>query len=210
MKVSIKTPFAEMSLEMSQYSAMQLLRQAMESAYKTPPREPVSKEESTPVDDKELEKENSEKPAPKSRVEAMFGSKETWNTPKESRQAKPDEDKQTYKGFLLIRCEKCGRVKAYCAKYPTAAHRCECGQSTELEDLIPVYAECKCGGEFKYRTNIRDPQITIDCLKCNAPIDLELNKRETAYVTIGCEMRGGGTESPYSSHLDRDGGRMKF
>lgn len=192
MKVSIKTPFAEMSLEMSQYSAMQLLQQAMESAYKIPPKETTDKSESAPAGGEEPEKENAEKPAPKSRVESMFGSKETWNTPEESGQDKPNEGKQTYKGFLLIRCEKCGRVKAYCAKYPTSAHRCECGHSTELEDLIPVYAVCKCGGEFKYRTNIRDPQITIDCLKCSAPIDLELNKRETAYVTIGREMRGGG------------------
>lgn len=210
MKVSIKTPFADMSLEMSQYSAMQLLQQAMESAYKIPPKETTAKSESAPAGGEEPEKENAEKPAPKSRVESMFGSKETWNTPEESGQDKPNEGKQTYKGFLLIRCEKCGRVKAYCAKYPTSAHRCECGHSTELEDLIPVYAVCKCGGEFKYRTNIRDPQITIDCLKCSAPIDLELNKRETAYVTIGREMRGGGIDNHYPSYVGRDAGRMKF
>lgn len=112
MKVSIKTPFAEMSLEMSQYSAMQLLQQAMESAYKIPPKETTDKSESAPAGGEEPEKENAEKPAPKSRVESMFGSKETWNTPEESGQDKPNEGKQTYKGFLLIRCEKCGRVKA--------------------------------------------------------------------------------------------------
>ena len=102
MKVSIKTPFAEMSLEMSQYSAMQLLQQAMESAYKIPPKETTAQSERAPAGGEEPEKENAEKPTPKSRVESMFGSKETWNTPEESGQDKPNESKQTYKGLSLI------------------------------------------------------------------------------------------------------------
>lgn len=46
-------------------------------------------------------------------------------------------------------------------------------------------------------TNISDPQFTMNCLACGAPVDLELNSRGTAYVTIGHKSRGGGTDRPY-------------
>ena len=47
--------------------------------------------------------------------------------------------------------------------------------------------------------------------ECSAPIELELNKRKTAYVTMGREMRGGGgIDNHYPSYVGRDAGRMKF
>lgn len=46
-------------------------------------------------------------------------------------------------------------------------------------------------------TNISDPQFTMNCLSCGAPVDLELNSRGTAYVTIGHKSGGGGTDRPY-------------
>lgn len=101
----------------------------------------------------------------------------------------PDEGQGPYKGFLLIVCEECGAVKAFCAKRETYSFRCdECGYETPLENLRPMYMHCKCGKSFRYKTNATAETITHTCIACKAPVDMELNRRGTAYVTIG---RGG-------------------
>lgn len=95
-------------------------------------------------------------------------------------------DDGPYKGFLLIRCEECGAVEAYCAKKETYAFRCrKCKAQTPLEKLRPAYMRCKCGEEFRYKTNITDKQLVHTCISCGAPVDMELNRRGTAYVTVG-------------------------
>lgn len=102
----------------------------------------------------------------------------------------PDDGQGPYKGFLLIVCEECGAVKAFCAKRETYSFRCdECGYETPLENLRPMYMHCKCGESFRYRTNAKSETITHTCLRCKAPVDMELNRRGTAYVTVG--MKGG-------------------
>lgn len=197
MNVSIKTPFAEMSIEMGQEQAMDLIRRAvgysMAPAEKQGTTEPAVINNTAPAAGApETGAAPKEKPMPKSRVETMFGPRETWGVPApENQDAEGHGSGEAYKGFLLIKCEKCGKIKGFCAKYPLTFHQCECGHRTELHDLNPVHAVCKCGSSFKYRTNIRDKQFTINCLDCKAPIDMELNGRGTAYVTIGLN-RGGG------------------
>lgn len=115
-----------------------------------------------------------------SRAERMFGSRDTWQRP-----ADPDMNQGPYKGFLLIRCEECGAVRAFCAKREMYAFRCVCGHETPLENLRPLFVRCKCGGEFKYKTNLTDERVTHTCLNCKAPVELELNAKGTAYVTVG-------------------------
>ena len=91
------------------------------------------------------------------------------------------QDDGPYKGFLLIRCEECGAVEAYCAKKETYAFRCrKCKAQTPLEKLRPAYMRCKCGEEFRYKTNITDKQLVHTCISCGAPVDMELNRRGTA------------------------------
>jgi endogenous inhibitor of DNA gyrase (YacG/DUF329 family) len=103
-----------------------------------------------------------------------------------SSQKKQYRDDGPYKGFLLIRCEECGAVEAYCAKNETYAFRCrKCKAVTPLEKLRPAYMHCKCGEEFRYKTNIRDRQLSHTCISCGAPVDMEINRRGTAFVTIG-------------------------
>ena len=121
-----------------------------------------------------------------SRVERMFGGRETWSTPG------ADDGQGPYKGFLLVVCEECGEVKAFCAKRETYGFRCDhCGHETPLENLRPMYMHCKCGKSFRYKTNATAQTITHNCLDCKAPVDMELNKRGTAYVTIGVRRERG-------------------
>lgn len=55
-----------------------------------------------------------------SRVERMFGARDTWKS------ADPDADQGPYRGFLIVQCE-------------------ECGHETPLEKLRPLFMHCKCG-----------------------------------------------------------------
>ncbi|OUN86741.1 hypothetical protein [Gemmiger sp. An50] len=119
----------------------------------------------------------------KSRVERMFGARETWNT---TSTPNPDEGQGPYKGFLMVVCEECGEVRAFCSKRETYSFRCDkCGHETALENLRPMYMHCKCGKSFRYKTNATAEKITHTCLECKAPVEMELNKNGTAYVTIG-------------------------
>ena len=69
-----------------------------------------------------------------SRVERMFGARDTWKS------ADPDADQGPYRGFLIVQCEECGAIKAFCAKHETYGYKCgECGHETPLEKLRPLF-----------------------------------------------------------------------
>lgn len=126
-----------------------------------------------------------------SRVERMFGRRESWNAPQQL--AQTGGYTEGYKGFLLIRCPECGEVRGFCTKAAVTESICRnCGTRIPLECLIPAHVNCgKCGSHFKYRTNIdTDGPVHIACLECEAPVDLQLNGKGTALVTIG-DRRGG-------------------
>ena len=75
-----------------------------------------------------------------SRVERMFGARDTWKS------ADPDADQGPYRGVLIVQCEECGAIKAFCAKHETYGYKCgECGHETPLEKLRPLFMHCKCG-----------------------------------------------------------------
>ncbi|MCD7821002.1 MAG: hypothetical protein LUG64_02175 [Clostridiales bacterium] len=90
-----------------------------------------------------------------------------------------------YKGILLVECQHCGKRKGFCAKKRITASWCDCGKYTPLDNLVPVFLNCKCGRTFKYMTNITAQKFEYNCLACGNPVDLVLNKRQTAYVTMG-------------------------
>lgn len=72
-----------------------------------------------------------------SRVERMFGKRDTWQAP-----TNPDADQGPYKGFLMVQCEECGAIKAFCAKHETYGYKCgECGHETPLEKLRPLFMQ---------------------------------------------------------------------
>lgn len=95
-----------------------------------------------------------------------------------------ENEPEQYRGFLLIRCEHCGKIRAYCSNYPVTYHKCECGHKTDLHDLKPLYANCECGQRSYYRTNIEDPILDVNCISCGAPVAVEWNAKKKRYGTI--------------------------
>lgn len=136
------------------------------------------------------------KPAPKSRIESLFGAKADWKlppasyAPEDDTESGADTEPQTYKGFLYIECEECGAVKGFCVKSPIEYHRCECGHETPLRNLRTAHVRCECDSNFKYNTNIQREEFTINCLHCGSPVDMELGAKGKAFVTVAfSEMR---------------------
>ena len=104
---------------------------------------------------------------------------------------KPADGK--YKGFLFIKCEHCGETRGFNAKVPIDEYKCsECGGKTKLKGLRPAHLDCECGKHWKYQTNETADVLTINCINCGQPVDMMLNSRRTAYVSIGggyCEKK---------------------
>lgn len=212
MNVTIKTPFGELGFDMAQEHALALIQQAvnyaMEPAQGTKPVEPAPVQlprveqrdaaMAAAVDQAAPKVEKPANPAPWSRAEALFGDRKAWDMPAaETPTERPvgsdkAESREGVKGFIFAKCEECGKEKGFFSKYPLSYHRCECGHCTPMEIVKPAYVNCKCGETFKYTTNIQAEQFFIPCKACDAPVDLEIGAKGTAYVTVGEKnFRGG-------------------
>lgn len=119
-----------------------------------------------------------QQPKQKSRVERMFGPKDSWGQEQKAAGQKP------YRGFLLMRCRECGKLRGFHAKVPITEYRCECGGVTPVANLRPLHLRCKCGKHFMYRTNVVEDTLTYGCLACGAPVDLEYNPKSDSYETV--------------------------
>ena len=178
MKVSINTPFGEMNFDMSQEKVSELIQKAMQYAAGQP--EQQEKPLYAPQVAQEPPKPKRIENKPHRRIDSLFGDFRAEKAATEKQQAEPEE----YKGFLLIKCEHCGKLKGFCAKTPITEFTCECGEKTELHDLKVAHLHCKCGSNWKYKTNVTDDTFDYNCLNCGSPVDLELNNRRNTYVTI--------------------------
>lgn len=156
-----------------------------------------------------------------SRVERLFGRRENWpnvtaaDTPPQDKPKAETEDaedtgpeasfsRRAVKGFLIVECENCGQTREFCSRAEITSNRCHsCGHVTTLDKtyMRPAYAKCKCGREFKYQTNATGDTITINCIACGSPIDMQLNGRGTAYVTLrdggGAALKPSFRAAPY-------------
>lgn len=170
MKLTIKTIFGERTFELPESIATELIEQAEEASSDSvnetqiPLKSVISAKD---VISKHMKLPHNEQTA------IHDNATEGWSA-----------DDRGYKGFLHIKCEKCGTIKGYCTSRPLHYHRCGCRHNTPLVDLATVKANCKCGESFTYKTNIVEPYFTMNCLACGSPIELELDGNGTSYVTM--------------------------
>lgn len=217
MNVQIRTAYGEMSFDMAQDKVLSLISLAITYAKGEEPTERpeayrervervafnLSDLDGEPEPPAETEEKPAtvlaEKSAPESksnsRLERLFGARDGWNMPAAEKpthdEEQPEETRKEWRGFLYIECEDCGEVKGFCAKYDMKFYRCKCGHDTWLNEQRAVHERCsKCGKKYTYKTNKREDRFTMDCLNCGAPVDMELGKRGTAYVTAD-EIDGG-------------------
>jgi len=96
-----------------------------------------------------------------------------------------------YRGFLYIKCPKCGEARGFNAKNEIGRYYCNsCGTSSELPaNLTPLFVNCECGRRFKYMTNITEDLFDIPCLNCGSPVPVQYNPRSNSYETIGRAQR---------------------
>lgn len=186
MKLSITTPFGEMNFEMPQEKASDIIQRAMQYAAEQPAKQPEAGVQKTPPcapqAAAEPPKPTRAENKPHRRIDSLFGNLKVPATKPEEQEE--GEEPQEYRGFLLIKCKHCGKIKGFCAKNSISEFTCECGGKTELHDLKPAFLKCKCGNQYKYKTNITAEKFDYNCLHCGSPVDMELNSRRNTYVTI--------------------------
>jgi len=116
----------------------------------------------------------------------------------------PEKVRDYARGFLLIRCQSCGHIRALHSPNTIEIYRCpECKARTPLQaPLRKAIVNCECGNDARYRTNITDDAIDVPCVKCGTPVACEYNERAGAYTTIR-EIGGYGLKQ----HTNRGNGK---
>lgn len=149
------------------------------------PEEPVPVVDEVPAKEETMEDygfTKSVRSARNSSVARMFGERHNATVPKTPADS---YNRDGYCGFLIIKCRSCGDVHSFCSKQPIKSYTCpQCNSATELVGMRPAFIHCECGGDFRYRTNIQDKQFTYTCFKCGSPVEMELNGKGNAFVTI--------------------------
>lgn len=96
-----------------------------------------------------------------------------------------EPENEGYTGFMKIRCSKCGKERTFCSKSPLTYFKCmECGTKTELAGLAKLYADCRCGRNSYYFTNIEDAEIDVKCIDCETTIKTEWDVAKKCYRTV--------------------------
>lgn len=182
MSVIIKStnPKAELKFDITPEQTVELIAKALEMQMVKAPQEEEELPEETepeaaettepePEDVQEEPSTTPDIPERHRRVESLF----------------PDyyDHSDGYNCFLLVKCERCGTKKAFFPRHKIRYYDCACGGRTQLRDLKPLYLRCKCGKEYKYKTNVDEQEFTMRCLSCGRSVKIRLNRAQTAYVT---------------------------
>lgn len=185
MKVTISSSVASLEIELSEDQAFELFDIALGFAGKKNPKVPVlppfqtggvikkPQEVIVPFGDKSEEVVKALEEVVSRKTDATI-----------HLNGVPLPSKPSYKGFMYLVCEKCGKFKGFMPKNPISEYRCDCGHTTKLEGMKAMYVVCKCGQKFKYLTNSAGSTLSIDCYNCGAPVDLEYHEKNQVYQTI--------------------------
>lgn len=95
-------------------------------------------------------------------------------------------EEPTYRGFLIVKCESCGAVRAFCSRTGIKSNRCSvCGHETVLKDMTAAELRCPtCKEDWKYKTNCTDAEVTVRCLNCKTELTGRWDKKRRSYRTI--------------------------
>lgn len=96
------------------------------------------------------------------------------------------EPEPGYRGFLLMECGKCGRLKGFNAKEPVTENTCrDCGHVTVLKDVVRADLYCPvCKKTWRYKTNTTQPDLSCACINCGTRMRSRWNKRLRCYLPV--------------------------
>lgn len=96
-------------------------------------------------------------------------------------------EEPSYRGFLLIRCEACGKVCAYNAREETREFTCrDCGHVTPLRDMAVAELRCPdCKKSWVYKTNLTDAEVFNRCVACGADMRSRWSTKLKRYAPQG-------------------------
>jgi ribosomal protein S27E len=210
MQIKVVTPYGENRFDMGAKHVADIIKHCFDfsneqsldpgelDSYKppVPDGEPYYEQEFDELPDPE-EKQDvvpEEKKERHTRVESLFGPDWRSRPEKTADEVQRDfaHEMNGYKGFLYVKCPDCGEIKGTCLKQERKSITCDCGTEIPLKDLKPMYAKCECGKEFRYFTNLEDETFEYTCINCGAQVDMTINSRRSAYVTVGKNRFGGG------------------
>lgn len=97
-----------------------------------------------------------------------------------------DQQEKAYRGFMYLKCPKCGTVKGFNSTKEIKGYHCfECGADTDFSDgLEELYVNCECGKHFKYMTNMEELIFDINCIECGNPVAVKWNEKKQIYETM--------------------------
>ncbi|GKH02828.1 hypothetical protein CE91St54_42000 [Hungatella hathewayi] len=91
-----------------------------------------------------------------------------------------------YKGFLYIKCRKCGEVHAFCTRERINGSICPCcgARTFFTEPLKVMRIYCECGLYTRYMTNLKEEMFDANCINCGSLVAVKYNSRKNRYETI--------------------------
>lgn len=101
-----------------------------------------------------------------------------------AQETKEPEAEEGYRGFLLVKCQNCGKIYAYNARSETTESVCrDCGHTTPLRMLAQALFDCpKCGTKWTYKTNLLGAEATCRCIQCGTEMRARWHKNLRKYV----------------------------
>lgn len=98
-----------------------------------------------------------------------------------------DDQELGIKGFMHIKCSRCGGTHTFYAKERVEKYYCtKCDKGTDLhpDTMRRAYTRCKCGNEAYYWTNSVEGEFDIPCINCGAPVSVAWNSKKKCYETM--------------------------
>ena len=143
----------------------------------------TAKEEVKPSEPAPKKEEPKEEPEKDYCTEPNGAVHEEPSEPEHKEEPSSNEPRK-YRGFLVVKCEHCGKTKGFLARQEISNYKCDCGGITPLGDLVPLTALCECGKRWRYMTNMTDDSFEINCIHCGSPIPVFWNDKKHKYETL--------------------------
>lgn len=172
MKVRISIPGLYTAMELDEERACKAFRKLNEVLLSLPAKTPAAE------------------PRVNKKIESRAESEDTMISHPKPEDEEPEETlepvRTKYRGFLYVRCPKCGLARGFHMKKESDHYHCDgCGTRTVFDKpLVPLQVRCECGRRFNYLTNLTAPAFDIPCLECGTPVAVQWNEKKELYETI--------------------------